>query len=142
MKTFLLDAGGAGILIAIPIAIVLLLFVWGLIEGFIINLFGINRFWKSVWHAIVVNLVSLVIGFVMIGLADKLGMDQYTEVKASAELLPMWLAFWAVSVLVEGLVLKAMNRSKTWSKIFSASVVMNILSYIIMYAYVYYSFNS
>jgi hypothetical protein len=61
---FLLDAGGAALILLIPIAFIFLLFIWGLVEGFIINLFRINRFWKSVWHAIIVNIVSLIIGFV------------------------------------------------------------------------------
>lgn len=136
---FLLDAGGAGLILLIPIAFVFLLFVWGLVEGFIINLFAINRFWKSVWHAIIVNLVSLVIGFVMIGTAESLNLDGYTEMEASLERLPSWIVFWAVSVLAEGLLLKALNRTKTWGKIFLASVVMNLFSYSILFSYVYYN---
>ena len=54
---FLLDAGGAALILLIPIAFIFLLFIWGLVEGFIINLFRINRFWKSLWHAIIVNIV-------------------------------------------------------------------------------------
>lgn len=139
MKIFLLDAGGAAILILVPLAIVLFLLVWGLVEGFIINLFRINRFWKSVWHAIIVNLISLVVGFVLIGVAEQMDWDQYTELKASTQLLPAWIVFWAVSVVVEGLVLKALNRSKSWGTIFTASLVMNIVSYVILFAYVYYN---
>lgn len=138
MKMFLLDAGGAGLILLVPIAAIFLLFIWGLIEGFVINLFGINRFWRSVWHAIIVNVISLIIGFVMIGVAHSLGLDEYTEMEATLKLLPAWIVFWAVSVLVEALVLKGLNRSKSWSKIFSASFVMNLLTYIILFAYAYY----
>jgi hypothetical protein len=138
MNRFLLDAGGAGLILLIPIAFIFLLFVWGLVEGFIINLFRINRFWKSVWHAIIVNIVSLIIGFVMIGVANKMGLQDYTELEATMKLLPTWIVFLLVSILVEGLVLKALNRSKSWSTIFSASLVMNLLTYIILFAYTYY----
>jgi hypothetical protein len=138
MKMFLLDAGGAGIILLIPIAFIFLLFIWGLIEGFIINLFGINLFWRSVWHAVVVNIVSLIVGFIMIGVAPKLGLDEYTEMETTMKFMPTWIVFFAVSVLVEGLVLKALNRSKNRGKVFSASFVMNLFTYIILFAYAYY----
>ena len=138
MNFYLLDAGGAALLLFIPIAFVFLLLVWGLVEGFVINLYGINRFWRSVWHAIIVNLLSLVVGFIMIGVAHSMDLSEYTSVRASTELLPSWIIFWLVSVVVEALVLKALNRSKPWGKIFSASFVMNIITYIIMFAFVYY----
>jgi hypothetical protein len=67
-----------------------------------------------------------------------MGLEDYTEMEATMELLPTWIIFLVVSILVEGLVLKGLNRPKGWSIIFSASLVMNFLTYILLFAYTYY----
>jgi hypothetical protein len=139
MKFFLLDAGGAAILLMIPLAIIVFVLLWGFVEGFIIHLFGINRFWKSIWHAIIVNLISLVAGFVMVGITSNMGVEKFSEIKAGTDYLWVWAVYWAVSVVVEALVLKGLNRLKSWSKIFLASVIMNLATYIIIYAFVFYN---
>jgi hypothetical protein len=142
MNHYLLDAAGAAILIILPLAILLLLFVWGLIEGFFIYLFKINRFWKSVWHAIIINIISLIVGFIIIGVSRNMGYEEYTDVANKPELIASWVMFWALSILVEALVLKALNKTKGWGKIFFASLLMNIFTYIVLYAYVYYTVSS
>jgi hypothetical protein len=136
---YLLDAAGASILILLPIAFVLLLFVWGLVEGFIINLFRINGFWRSVWHAVLVNLVSLAAGFLMITLAKGSDYEDYFFLEGNVEYLPAWGIYLAVSFVLESFVLKALNRSVPWSRIFTASLIMNILTYIFMYGLLYYN---
>lgn len=132
-----MDAGGAGLLLIFPLMIILLLLVWGFVEGFVIYLFRINSFWRSIWHAIIVNLISLVAGFIIIGVSRHTGWEEYTEIGRRSDLTP-WIVYFVISVIIESLVLKAMNRSKSWGRIFSAGIVMNIVSYIILYAYNYY----
>lgn len=136
MKMFLLDAAGPEILILVPIAFILFLFVWGLVEGFIIWLFKINKFWRSIWHAMLVNLASVVVGFIIMNTTNNTAFENYIEIDEGTGYFSGWAIYWAVSVLVEGLLLKALNRSDSWGKVFGASIVMNILTYIIMYSYI------
>jgi hypothetical protein len=138
MKLFLLDAAGAELILLLPVAFVLFLFFWGLAEGFIINLFKINRFWKSVWHAMLVNLVSVIAGFVILNVTDGTQYEDFFELEADTRHLSPWVIYWIVSVVIEALVLKLLNRSAAWSKIFTASVVMNIITYVFLYFFYFY----
>ena len=138
MKLFLLDAAGPEILFLVPIAFILFLFVWGLVEGFVIYLFKINKFWRSIWHAMLINLASVVVGFIIMNTTNGTAVEQYLEIDEGPDYLSGWAIYWVVSVLVEGLLLKALNRNDSWGKIFGASLVMNIITYIIMYSYINY----
>ncbi len=138
MKLFLLDAAGAELILLLPGAFVLFLFFWGLAEGFIINLFKINRFWRSVWHAMLVNLVSVIAGFVILNVTDDTDHEDLFNLEADTNHLAAWGIYWLVSVIIEALVLKLLNRSAPWSKIFAASVVMNIITYVFLYFFYFY----
>ena len=138
MNFYLLDVAGASFLILFPLVILLLLLIWGLAEGFVIYLFGINLFWKSIWHAIIVNLISLVVGLIIVGVATAKDLTEYTSLTTDPDQLPTWTIYFILSVVIEALVLRRLNKSKSWSRIFMASVVMNLVSYIVLYAYAYY----
>jgi hypothetical protein len=126
----LLDGAGAGIIIIFPLLFFALLLVWALVEGFIINLFGINTFLACFKQAITVNLASLVAGFILMSFTYWWNADP--------ENIPYWVTNFFASVLIEGILLKVINRSKEWLLIFKASFVMNLLTYIILYAFALY----
>jgi len=111
---------------------IILILAWALIEGTIINLFHITAFWRSILHAAIINIASLIFGVVFLTIISQLDLETPDGVFDSKS-----LSFWGLSLLltivIEALLLKALNQSALWRKIFIASIVMNIVTYTGMY---------
>lgn len=126
MKTYLLDAGGAGLLIAFIGMGILFLFLAILLEAIIMTLFKYNEFKKSFLHSLIVNIASLCVGFVLEEVfSDGLDASQWL----------ILLLLYGVTLVVETPLLYAMNRAKPVSKTILVSLVMNFITYIILFLF-------
>ena len=117
-----------------PLIILLVLII--LIEAIVMLLFKLNRFAKSLGDSAIVNIASVLIIFLVTGiLAD-------IEVGAiDAPLILTGAGLYLLTFLGESLVLKLLNKNIRWRRIISASAVMNLLTYILLYFYYISSFN-
>lgn len=126
MKYYMLDAGGAGLLIAFIGLGILFLFIAILLEAMVMAGFKYNVFRKAFLHSLIVNIASLCVGFVL------------EEVFAGGLDTSQWvilLALYGVTIVVETPLLFAMNRTQPVSKTILVSLVMNFLTYIILFLF-------
>ena len=126
MMRYLMDVAGAG-LVLIPLLFFMV--VCGLLEGMVIYLFRIRRYPVAIGHALVVNIVSLLAGYLLWPLISRIGLD----LGSKRLQLPTLAFLWLLTVLIEAPVLKLLNRAQAWERVFMASIVMNFLSYLIFY---------
>ena len=119
MKIFLLDAGGAGLVVA-----VLLMFMFAaiVIEAITMLLMKYNKAGKAFLDSLVINLVSLGAGYIVLYFYTSLEMT-------SNELLNLFLLF-LLTVLIEGITLHLMNRSKPVNKTILVAFVINLITYL------------
>ncbi|MBL0155329.1 MAG: hypothetical protein IPP93_18410 [Chitinophagaceae bacterium] len=126
MKMYLLDAGGAGLLVAFIALGILFLFIAILLEAIIMTVFKYNVFKKAFLHSLIVNVASLCVGFILQEFfSDGLDTSQWV----------ILLILYGVTLVVETPLLYAMNRSKPLFKAIQVSLVMNFLTYIILYLF-------
>ena len=136
MNLYPLDAAGAGILFMGAGLLVFVFFLWAIVEGLVIFLFKINRFWRSVGHATIVKVASLIAGFGVFALLKQSQWVDKAELTSSPESYTLWAGLFLLTVIIEGLLLKALNRSRPMGRVFLASIVMNLITYIIIFALV------
>jgi hypothetical protein len=128
MYVYLLDAGGPALLL---IPLVFFMVVCGLVEGLVLFLFKAGNYGQTLGIALVANLVSLVLGFII---WNALPTDP--DVESLSEVLLSYALLWAISVVSEALIIKLMKRSLPWRRIWTASIVMNLVTYIILYFFI------
>jgi hypothetical protein len=93
-----------------------------------------NRFVKSLGDSVIVNIVSLLLGFLLIGVLAELNVGSIE--------IPLYFTFmglYLVTLLGEGLVLKLLNKMRPWRKVFAVSAIMNLFSWVLLYIYVWFS---
>ena len=121
---YFLDAGGAflvyyGLLIAISFQVLAIF-----LEALIMTLFKYNRFGKSLRDSFKVNLVSFVIGIVLLVLNDDyFNLGDFTGL----------LAMFFVSMLIETFLLYLLNKNKPVMQTLLVSFVMNLVTYSILF---------
>ena len=105
-------------------------------EAIIMQSFKLNRFFKSLGDATLVNSASVLIIFLVVGiLADiEVGM-------IDSPLVITGLGLFIVTSLTEGVVLKLLNKKLPWRRLLLTSAVMNLVTYILLYFYYITSFN-
>lgn len=116
---------------------ILFLLVWGGIEGWIIYRYNVTTFWRAMRQAVFVNMVSIFIGFVLFYYLERGQYSGFSALDTGSYSLPLWGVAWALSAIVEGLLLKALNRSQSWGLILKASTVMNGITFMLLLVYVY-----
>ena len=124
MSMYFLDAGGAflvyyGLLIAISFQVLAIF-----LEALIMTLFKYNRFGKSLRDSFKVNLVSFVIGIVLLVFNDN-----YFDLGDFTGLLAMFF----VSMLIETFLLYLLNKNKPVMQTLLVSFVMNLVTYSILF---------
>jgi len=124
MYMYFLDAGGAflvyyGLLIAISFQVLAIF-----LEALIMTLFKYNRFGKSLRDSFKVNLVSFVIGIVLLVFNDN-----YFDLGDFTGLLAMFF----VSMLIETFLLYLLNKNKPVMQTLLVSFVMNLVTYSILF---------
>ena len=125
MKLYLLDAGGAGLVLGIMIVFMIAVIV---IEALIMMLMKYNKAGKAFLDSFLINLVSLVAGYLIVWVNGDLVL--YT----SSVILNL-LILCVITVAVEFAVLYLLNQKHKVSKTFPVSVVMNIASYLVWYLF-------
>jgi len=134
MKFFLLDGAGA-LIIIIPILIVAM-FVVILVEAGIIVYFKLNNFKRALAYSSIVNIASLAVGFVLVPALER---RFHNEIEK--ESLWVWLLFFITTVLTEGLLLMLMIKKAPKQKVWLAVIVMNVITYLLLYLFVVYFLN-
>lgn len=97
-----------------------------LVEAVVMLLMKYNAFAKSLLHALVANLVSVVAGFLLFELVPALFAPYHL-----LKLLVMLL----ITIAIELPVLYFLNRQKVFQQTLRAAVVMNVVSYTLFYLY-------
>jgi hypothetical protein len=125
MNVILLDAGGAGLLYVVLGAFFLFLLAAILIEAGIMQMMRYSTsFKKAFLDSVLINLASVAIGFFLIEAVD----NSYS----SSEIVNL-LILYGVTVVVETFILFLLNKTKPLSKTIGTSVLMNLVTYIILY---------
>lgn len=124
MRFFLLDGGGAFLVVSVLIVFMIVTIV---LEGVVLLLFKIEKAGKCFLYSLIVNLASLGAGYIILPLIRQIG-NEYTK----SDLVIHWVIVFAVTVLVEGFLLILLTK-KNKEKIWLATVIMNILSYAVLF---------
>ena len=121
------------LLILAPFAIAFFL------EALVIYFFKLRGFWASLGFSILINLVAIAfIYFVGSPLLGALGYDmgQFNGLNLPIQVVAFlcWL-----SILIDGVLLQLVLRKQDKKRIYLASIVMNILSYLFLHFFIVYS---
>ena len=128
MNIHLLDAGGAGLFYYFVILFVGFILVAVLLEAVIMYGMKYNtRFMKALLDSLVVNVVTVVIGFVLIEYGSNFfdGFEWYNI-----------LVFFVITVLLEWGLLHLLNKSHSVKRGLIVSLVMNVASYITLLLFI------
>ncbi|HYO22943.1 MAG TPA: hypothetical protein VER36_11100 [Flavisolibacter sp.] len=109
------------------------------IEALVIYFSRLKTFWKSVGMAMLLNAISMaVIYFVAAPLLSTLG---YQIGQFNGLNLPVHVAIFLcwLSIMIEGAILRFFSRTATIERIFGASILMNILSFLFLHFFIAYS---
>lgn len=119
MNLFILDAGGAGLVIFMLLGF---MFLAILIEAIMMMLLKYNKPGKTLLDSLVINLVSLGAGYLII---YSLGSLDFTD----NEYLNLFVLY-LLTVLIEGICLYLLNRTKPLNKTLLTVFVINIITYL------------
>lgn len=109
------------------------------LEALVIYFFKLKGFWLSLCIAILINLLSLaIIYFIGSPVLGALGYDmgQFNGLNLPVQVVVFlcWL-----SILIDGLILQLLLRRQDKKRIYTSSIVMNILSYLFLHFFIVYS---
>ena len=110
-----------------------------LLEALVIYFFKLKRFWGSIGVALLVNLVSLaLIYYVGAPVLGKLGYEvgQFNGLNLQIQVVAFLCWF---SIIIDGLLLQVFCKKADKKRIFTAAIVMNILSYLFFHFFIIYS---
>lgn len=113
-----------GLIISTIVGIFLVVCV--LFESLIITAFRVNRFLPALLHAAIANVVSLLAIYFLWPFISKLDLDE-------DKVFPLLPLLMLVTLIVEALLLKLLNRQQRWLRIFLTSTVMNSVSFFVLY---------
>lgn len=114
-----------------PLLLVLLPFALAfLIEATTIYFFKLRGLWASIGLSVVINL--LVIVAVVFAVMPLLGRLNY-GVSALQFPLPVAVFLCWLSILLDGLLLRAFIKNRPAVRVFAASAVMNVLSWVVLF---------
>ena len=119
MNLFILDAGGAGLVLFVLLGF---MFLAILIEAIMMMLLKYNKPGKTLLDSLVINLVSLGAGYLII---YSLGSLDFTD----NEYLNLFVLY-LLTVLIEGICLYLLNRTKPLNKTLLTVFVINIITYL------------
>jgi len=123
----LLDAGGA--LIILPFYFILHLITTVFIEGSVLYLFKYKTYNKCLTDAFQVNLYSLIIGLFLMRPVSSF---VYYLCKGNNLYFTLFL-YYLITILIEGLTLKLLNKTFPLIKLIAADLLMNLITYITLY---------
>lgn len=112
------------LLVAVPLLLFMVVCI--LFEGIIIGLYRFNGYGRSIGQSALINCASLAVVYLVWPLLAALDVD-------ADRFFPLFPLLWLTTVLLEGLLLKLMNRNRPWRRILTVSAVMNATSYGVLY---------
>jgi len=125
---YFLDAGGAGLIFIAYGLIILFILLAIVLESIVMMLMKYNtRFKKAFGDSFLVNIASLAAGFVLL----KLFYDFFSYYS-----LINIAILYGLSVLIEGFLLQVLNKDRPLTRTFLVCLLMNIVSYALLYAIV------
>ena len=122
MKYYLLDAGGAGLILGL---LVIFMLAAVFLEGLTLLLLKYNNAGRSFLDALVINLASLGVGYLIVSFTPT-GLD-FTD-----NLYLDFFLIFLITVIVEFIVLYLLNQKKPVKKTFIAATVINLVSYLLL----------
>lgn len=99
------------------------------VEAIVLFLFRINNITKVILHSLIVNAVSLGIGYLLLLLLHGTNTIIYNPTAATFHLAILF----AATVLVEGSLLLMLNKKQHKNTVWLATLVMNLASYLLFY---------
>lgn len=124
MNIFLLDAGGAALVLIFLVVFMLIAF---LVEALGMVLLKYNPARKAIPDSLIINLVSLAAGFLLIRINSSLDFTGY-------EFLDFLLLF-LLTVILEAGTLYILNRQKPILKTILVTCIINILTYLVLFLF-------
>jgi hypothetical protein len=103
-----------------------------LLEAAVLYFFKFKHFWAGVGTAIAVNLLSLAVLYGSSLLLNKLGYE-FNGLRLPLQVI---LALWWLSVVADGLLLQLFSPKAEKRIVYTASLVMNTLSYLFLYFFI------
>jgi hypothetical protein len=104
----------------------LFLVVCVLFESFIITAFKITRFSRAVLHSFAINAASVGMVYLMWPIFRRMNFDE-------GKAFPVLPILVVSTIVIEALLLKALNLPQRWARIFLTSAVMNTVSFGILF---------
>ena len=96
------------------------------VEALLMRWMQYQSWGKSLLHALVINLVSVVAGFLFYELMPGL---------FDPQVLLKFLCLFGLTVLAEAPVLQLLNRSKPWRKTWLTALVINAVTYLLFFIF-------
>jgi hypothetical protein len=123
----LLDAAQG--LIIIPVFFILHLGTTLLIEGGLLYSFQYSTFKKCLLHAFIANISSLILGLFLMSPVQQLviGICGYQD--RETNLLVLLALLYLLTVLIEGIALRLLNKPFPVRKLIIATLLMNLITY-------------
>src|SRR2546423_4295260 len=104
MNLFILDAGGAFFYAGgLVVAMIIIIFL----EAIVMLLFKLNKFGKCILDSFIVNIASLIIGYLLLSVLGRAASGTTDYRNAT---LFKWTVFLAVTVVIEGYGLIFLNK--------------------------------
>ena len=122
MNFYLLDAGGAGLILGL---LVIFMLAAIFLEGLTLLLLKYNNAARSFLYALLVNLASLGAGYLIVTFTPN-GLD-FTD-----NLYIDFFLIYLVTVIVEFAALYLLNPKKPVKKTIVAAIVINLVSYLLL----------
>lgn len=124
MTLYLLDAGGAGLYFIVIGLFIFFIVLAILMEAGIMMLMKYNSSFKKTFiDSLIINMASLAVGFALLQFFKELG--YYTLVTLAI--------LYGITVIIETGILKLLNKQHILWKTVQVSIVMNLITYIILY---------
>lgn len=116
-----------------PFLLIVAPFVFAfLLEAAVFYFFKIKRFWAGIGVTIAVNLLSLAVLYGSSLLLNQLGYE-FNGLRLPLQVI---LALWWLSVVTDGLLLQLFSPKAEKRRVYTASLVMNTLSYLFLYFFI------
>jgi len=109
------------------------------LEALVIYFFKLKRFWVGLGLSVLINLIGLaIIYFVGSPVLGAIGYDigQFNGLNLQTQVV---VFFCWLSILIDGLLLQLLIKHPDKKRIYTCSIVMNILSYLFIHFLIVYS---
>jgi hypothetical protein len=103
------------------------------VEGIILRFLNWGDMWQSLFDSLMINFFTTIVGLIMAITFFDIFPTLYGLPSNLGEILPEMILLWAVTVLIEGLLL-GITRRKSIKETWGATFVINTCSYAILVA--------